>query len=205
MKSLLYPGCYYHIYTHAVGDSNLFISEENILFFLKRYDYYITPIARTISYCIMPNHLHLLVCIRPEHELAEIEGFNRYKCKEQYISKQFSNLFSSYTQAYNKLYKKRGNLFISNFRRKLVTDVTYLKNLICYIHYNPVHHELVSELTDWKYSSFMSLLSDSGKTKIDKAQVYEWYGNKDKFKEFHFNSTQEYNTLLESYELSDTQ
>ncbi|MFH1049584.1 MAG: hypothetical protein V1779_01495 [bacterium] len=85
----------------------------------------------------MPNHIHFLIQIRNEKELAKIEKINDYGSFEDYVMKQFSNLFSSYTQAYNKVFGKKGNLFISKFKRKLIDNENYIEQLIYYIHNNP--------------------------------------------------------------------
>jgi putative transposase len=52
----------YHIYTHANGSENLFQTNENFRYFLKRYEEYIPPVADTLAWCLMPNHLHLRKC-----------------------------------------------------------------------------------------------------------------------------------------------
>jgi len=64
------PGLTYHIYTHANGSENLFRNDENFRYFLKRYKEFIPGVADTLAYCLMPNHLHLLVCVKDEKELA---------------------------------------------------------------------------------------------------------------------------------------
>ena len=42
---------FYHIYNHANGSENLFRSDENYYFFLKRWGKYIEPVAETYAYC----------------------------------------------------------------------------------------------------------------------------------------------------------
>jgi len=59
----LEPGQMYHIWTHANGTENLFQTSDNYHYFLKKYAVYINPIADTFAYCLMPNHLHLMVRI----------------------------------------------------------------------------------------------------------------------------------------------
>lgn len=54
---LLESGYYYHIYNHANGNKNLFLEEDNYIFFLNKYYKFIDPIADTFAYCLMPNHL----------------------------------------------------------------------------------------------------------------------------------------------------
>jgi hypothetical protein len=41
-KELLDSGCLYHIYNHAVGFENLFLSDDNYYYFLRRYQHLLT-------------------------------------------------------------------------------------------------------------------------------------------------------------------
>jgi REP element-mobilizing transposase RayT len=135
----------------------------------------------------MPNHIHFLIRTRKESKLNQLEKISTYKNIELYISKQFSNLFSSYTQAFNnKVNQRRGNLFISNFQRKIVDNEIYLDNLIFNIHNNPVHHNFVSKIEDWKYSSYQIYIFDQD-TFLEKEFVNNIFSNKNNFIEFHQN------------------
>ncbi|WP_234572988.1 hypothetical protein [Rhodohalobacter sp. 614A] len=49
----LQPGYFYHIWTHANGDDNLFRCEENYGYFLKRYLHHVHPVVETYAYCLM--------------------------------------------------------------------------------------------------------------------------------------------------------
>ena len=69
--SALEPGTTYHIYNHANGFENLFVKEENYLYFLKKYTAHIPSVADTLAYCLMPNHIHLMVKIKQESQLPE--------------------------------------------------------------------------------------------------------------------------------------
>ncbi len=194
----LFPNGIYHIYNHAIGDDNLFRTEENYTYFLKRYAYFIHPIARTYSYCLMPNHFHLLVKIRSEEELfavfskfqtsidPDLEGFQNLQglTIERKISKQFSNLFNSYTKSYNKYFNRRGALFCHNFKRKHIDKDNYFSSVIQYIHRNPVHHGFCSEIKDWKWTSYHALLCDKT-TLLERQEILDWFGTQIHFREAH--------------------
>lgn len=211
-QELLLPETVYHVYTHANGFENLFNSEENYRFFLKKYTYHIYPIAETYAYCLMPNHLHLMIRIRSEKEVLEYlrlkklkklkvdclvnESFNDKETLNEFqtlgefsniISSQFSHLFNGYTQAFNKMYNRKGSLFIPNFKRKKANNEKYMAHLICYIHNNPIHHGFVKNLRDWTFSSFHAYLSDK-KTNLNKRYLYDWIGKEDELIQFHKNS-----------------
>ncbi|MBN8654004.1 MAG: transposase [Cytophagales bacterium] len=186
----------YHIYTHANGSENLFQTDENFRYFLKRYEEYIPPVADTLAWCLMPNHLHLLVQIKSEKDLAkdltglaggskkDLSGLDNEKNLERLTILQFSHLFNAYTKAYNKFKKKRrGSLFTRAFKRQEITNDQYFTNIIHYIHHNPVHHGFVKHIQDWPWSSYHDFLLPN----LTPAQqkVIDWFGNCEQFLLFH--------------------
>jgi putative transposase len=149
MRIPLEPNKMYHIYNHANGNDNLFYTEDNYFYFLKRYSELLSPIIDTYAYCLMPNHFHWLVKIKSEKEIfdflrtngkiADDVGFNEFKALKIeipnhpenifsiHLSKQFANFFSAYTQALNKQLKRKVNLFIQSFHRKEIIDEIHAK------------------------------------------------------------------------------
>ncbi len=195
-RTPLEPDKIYHIYNHANGFELLFRKDNNYRYFLKRYHDYISPIADTFAYCLMPNHFHFVLRIKSENELIKYFYQKKkipvtinpndveYKLLLKLVSKQFGNFFDAYAKAYNKMYKRKGKLFLEDYGRKIVEDDIYFRKLIHYVHYNPVHHGFVKDLRDWKYSSFEAFSSQKT-TKLARKQVIEWFGDIDKFYEFH--------------------
>ena len=181
------PSSYYHIYNHANGSENLFRSTENYRFFLEKWSKYIEPIAETYAYCLMPNHFHVLIRVREIDELNEYFASKLSKGSkplEGLVSLQFSHLFNAYTQAYNKLYNRKGSLFRPNFKRKQITSDNYLTTIIFYIHHNPLHHGFARHIADWPHSSYHAMVSDK-LTRIKRKEVQEWFGSKEELKKFH--------------------
>lgn len=174
----------YHIYTHANGFENLFRSAENYRYFLRRYEHFISPVADTLAYCLMPNHVHFLIRIKTEAELESTFGkFETFQKLEFKISKQFASLFSSYTQAFNKMYGRRGSLFIPNFKRKEISSDSYFTNIIYYIHANPVQHGFVKNITDWPWTSYHQITGEELAPVHE--EVINWFGNRQEFIRFH--------------------
>ena len=195
LQSTFQPESVYHIYTHANGSENLFNCDSNYKYFLSKYSEHIYPIAETYAYCLMPNHFHLMVQMRTEREiiaylrgksveLSSLQGLESLGGFSMIVSRSFSNLFNGYTQAYNKMYNRKGSLFSPNFKRKEVTDESYMTQLISYIHNNPVHHGFTDTLIDWPYSSFHTYLSVKP-TKLNRRYMTEWFGNKEGLIRFH--------------------
>jgi putative transposase len=192
----LEPTHYFHVFNRANGFEKVFLSPGNYIFFMEKYRKYVVPYVHTYCYCLMPNHFHFLIQIKSIDEISdwinksepaqtrarELEKF--HSDPEKYISKRLSNLFSSYTQAFNKLNHRMGSLFMKNFKRKPIRDESYLKNLVHYIHYNPIEARLCEHPEEWMHSSYGRIIrSDSTLVKAD--DVVEWFDNLENFKAFH--------------------
>ncbi len=101
-------------------------------------------------------------------------------------SHQFSHLFNAYAQAYNKRNGRTGSLFIHPFKRKLIEDIEYFKNLVVYIHNNPVHHKFTEHAMDYPWSSYLTCISVKS-THLQRDAVMGWFDSKANFKAAHEN------------------
>jgi REP element-mobilizing transposase RayT len=180
----LEPEKFYHIFNRANGSELVFSTSENYRFFLKKYTLYISPIAETYCYCLMPNHFHFLIKIKELSELNTLDKFNPKYTHASFLSKQFSNLFSCYTQAYNKINNRKGSLFMRPFKRIEITSEDYLRTLIKYIHLNPVDATLCNVPEKWEFSSYSAIIS-SKSTSLYKTEVINYFDTLENFKFFH--------------------
>ncbi len=60
----LVPGNFYHIYNRGINSCDLFKDANNYNHFLKLYDKYISPVANTYAWVLMPNHFHFLIYLK---------------------------------------------------------------------------------------------------------------------------------------------
>jgi len=186
-KTPLEPNNFYHVYNHAVGNEKLFKTRGNYLFFLVRLEKYLLEFIDIYSYCLMPNHFHLLVFIKTQEDIVRAHS-NTHPRKAinsglevpKIISRQFSHFFNSYAQAFNKENHRKGSLFYNRFKRKLIDTDLYLKNIIHYIHYNPIDHGFVDRIDDWPYSSYRTFLSTE-KPWVKRKEVIELFNDMDNF------------------------
>ncbi len=194
-KTYLEQDRFYHIYNHAVGNEQLFNSDNNYLFFLKLFKKYLLEYVDMYAYCLMPNHFHFIIKIKSEKEILNKSIVRGGNCPTRVqnprrdgeassisllISKQFSHLFNSYSQSYNKENKRKGSLFMNRFKRKEIDNKEYLVKLIHYVHFNPVLADLSSDISEWKYSSY-NVIVDNSFTSIARNQVIEMFNDKYNF------------------------
>ncbi|MGJ8746112.1 transposase [Polaribacter sp.] len=174
---------FYHIYNRGINGEDLFYSDENYRYFLKLYKKYIFPVAETFAWCLLKNHFHFLVKIRTEVEICTNFSIDTEKAVKK-PSQQFSHFFNAYVQAINNQNKRHGSLLEKLFRRIELKDETYLKNLILYIHNNPIQHGFDKKLTDYPWSSYFSIISDK-KSAIEKDKVIYQFETKENFIDSH--------------------
>jgi len=205
---MLHPDNFYHIYNHANGRENLFIEERNYYFFLNKANLYLSPVFKLYAYCLMPNHFHLLISVRSETEIVKLlessETFQKLRSIEQMmyierkISKSIANLCSSYTQAFNKVYCRKGSRFMPNFKSTHIEDDSAFCKIVHYIHSNPVHHGFTKNITEWRFSSYQSHISE-GATRLERDHTLTVFGGKDAFLNYHKQSIDlKMSKLLES-------
>jgi putative transposase len=110
--------------------------------------------------------------------LENLQGLNDQLLVKAH--KQFGNFFNSYAKAFNKVYYRKGKLFRNHMNLKEVDNANYLKNLIHYIHLNPVIHGFVNDPADWKYSSYFEYINNKS-TMLERADVMDLFGTEVNF------------------------
>ncbi len=185
----LEPDNFYHIYNRGIDGCQIFKETTNYEHFLSLYDKYISPIAETYAWVLMGNHFHLLVRIKSNPgNIPNPEGFKNLRglkmTVEKRITQQFSNLFNAYTKAFNKKYERTGSLFEHTFRRKQIDNNEYLRQVILYIHNNPVHHGFCEHPVEYPWSSYLTCISVKP-TKLHREAVIGWFDSEANFKTKH--------------------
>ena len=95
--------------------------------------------VKVYSYCLLPDHLHMLV---------EVD-------KDTPISAFMHKLTSAYTKYYNSRYERKGHLFRERFQTAFVEkNPQLLLNLTAYIHLNPKRLQLVLQADSYPQSSY---------------------------------------------------
>ena len=173
-------GYFYHIYNRGINGCSIFENENNYVFFLEKFNKYLSEFVDVYAYCLLKNHFHLLIKVKSV-DLTFTKGQNFDKglhSENSIVSKQFAKFISSYSQAYNKQNQRHGALLESPFKRKRIQTEDYLKNVIIYIHLNPKEAGLKYE--SYKFSSYYGIISNF-KTKLAKTETIELFDDLENF------------------------
>lgn len=100
------------------------------------------------------------------------------------VSEKFRGFMLGYAKAINKQESRTGSLFQKGFRRKHVPNNEIdKKQVLFYIHHNPIHHFYTDNYVDYIWSSYNTYLTDN-QTRICRNEGIEWFGNIENFIEF---------------------
>ncbi|HEY4687804.1 MAG TPA: transposase [Anaerolineae bacterium] len=135
-------GEHYHVYNRGNNFQGIFFERENYSYFLRLLCEHLTAEAVDIvAYCLMPNHYHLLVCLKVDNLSNFMQPFGL-----------------AYTKAINRRYHRVGSLFQGPFKAVRVDRDEYALHLSRYIHLNPVSARLVERPEDWEFSSYREFI-----------------------------------------------
>lgn len=170
----LEPDRFYHFYNRGNNRENIFREEANYAYFLQLMNKYLTPAVHIYSYCLLPNHFHLVFRTKSVGEMPL-----EFTEKDKPIWRWFSNFFNAYAKAINKRYGRTGSLFQSHPKRKLIGDEAYLRNALLYVNANAEIHGIAS-LTEYRHSSYPKLMG-ADETTLMRKEVFELFHDRENF------------------------
>lgn len=137
----------HHVMMRGINHQDIFHDEEDYFKFINtlarmqmRIDEEGHPCGMNFilyAYCLMSNHVHLLI----------------RECEDN-LGEAVKRISSSYVFYYNRKYSRDGHLFKERFKSEPVNDMAYFTILLRYIHQNPIKAGIVSDVNDYKYSSW---------------------------------------------------
>ncbi len=161
---------YYHLYNRSNNEETIFKEEQNYIFFLERYRYYMDESVSTLAYCLMPTHFHFVIKIITDDCVS--------------LKKNIAALLGGYTKAINTTYERHGSLFQPRSKAKEIDDEEYLLTLMTYVHQNPVRAKLVGRMDDWKFSSYSDLTGTRNGTLPDRDFIRSYFSFSKDFQKY---------------------
>ena len=155
-----------HIITRGVGRQIIFEERFDYIYYLRKLKKYSEETGIEVhAYCLMSNHVHLLICDR-------VNGLPLFMKK----------MGISYTAYYNKKYDRVGHLFQGRYLSEVIEDEAYYFTVLRYIMNNPVKAGICAA-KDFEWSSFSEYYGEKNpivKTKI----IRDAMGSKTNFELF---------------------
>jgi len=135
---IVVPDYPHHIIQRGNNKQNVFFAKGDREFYLSLLDRYSSECGcRVHAYCLMKNHIHLLLV--PEHDNS--------------LAKTMQKLSLRYTQHVNKKYARSGRLWECRFYSSVIDSDAYLWSVCRYIERNPVRAKVTEKPTEYRWSS----------------------------------------------------
>jgi len=159
------PGVLHHIMIRGIERRNIFRIKKDREDFLKRL-LKLLPETQTCCYAwvLMSNHAHILL-----------------RTGEVPISTVMRRLLTGYVVSFNRRHKRRGHLFQNRYKSIVCQEDIYLRELVRYIHLNPVRAGIVKDLTQlntYAYSGHSAIMGEAERPWQDINYVLGFFGKR---------------------------
>ncbi len=105
-----------------------------------------------IAYCIMPNHVHLVICCNEDYNAGALCSDNQSELLSRQLYHILQSLKRFTAQECNKKLGRTGTFWQKESYDHLVRNPKELQNIISYTLQNPVKAGLVENWEDWRFS-----------------------------------------------------
>lgn len=156
-----WPGVVLHITARGNHRNDIFRDEEDFQIYLglikEALEFY-NGEFEVYAYCLMDNHVHLLV-----------------KCKEKHISMFISRVHSLYAKIFNKKYRYIGYLFQNRYFTEVIEDDSQFLSTCRYIHLNPIRAKMVKKPEEYQWSSYSMTIGLSEEKIVNSEKILNYF------------------------------
>ncbi len=148
----------YHVLNRAVGRSTLFETDDDYLAFLKvLWQAREKAGCRLLSFCVMPNHWHLILWPQGDNDLSE---YMRW-------------LTVTHTQRWHSYHGTTGTgpLYQGRFKSFPIQADEHFFTVCRYVERNALKANLVRKAENWRWGSLWQSLNEPGDVPLDRWPV----------------------------------
>lgn len=161
------PGGLHHIMIRGIERRKIFINDKDREDMLDRLAK-LLPETQTVCYAwaFIPNHAHFL-----------------FRTGISPIATVMRRLLTGYAVSFNRRHKRRGQLFQNRYKSIVCQEDAYLKELVRYIHLNPVRAGIVENLkglNGYPYCGHSALMGKKSRPWQDVDFVLGYFGKRAK-------------------------
>ena len=149
-----YPGAYHHVYGRGIEKRPIFHDDLDRRIFIERLGSNLAKWhLRCIAWALMPNHFHLLLI----SDFGDLPYLMR--C-----------LLTGYSVYFNEHQKRVGHLFQNRYKSRVILKESYLREVIRYIHLNPIRSGLagsLEKLKEYPWTGHWQIMKEGGAGCLD--------------------------------------
>ena len=157
---LFIPGATYHVYCRVARGEFVFDDEYEAVEFVETLRGVRDLDGWTIfAWCLMGNHFHLVL-----------------KTRNVDLWRSMARLQGTVSRRYNRRHGYLGRLWQSRYRARVITTDEYFRQVVAYVHLNPVAAGIVDDPAGYSFSGHRELLGLCRPHVVDRAEVYAVFG-----------------------------
>ena len=161
------PGTLHHVMIRGIEKRLIVQSDKDRQDFVDRMGNLTVKTGTVIyAWALLPNHAHILLRSGPS-------GLPTY----------MRRLLTGYAVAYNLRHKRHGHLFQNRYKSIVCDEDEYFKELVRYIHLNPLRAKLVTEILEldkFPWSGHSVIMGNCSNDWQDRDYVLSWFGSKER-------------------------
>ncbi len=159
----------YHIMLRGNNKQQIFLDNNDSKQFLRiLLEYKEICGYKIYAYCLMGNHLHLLL-----------------KINETPLESVMKRIITKFVYFYNTKYARIGHLFQDRYKSEPVEDDEYLLQAVRYIHQNPVKAGMCAKPEDYVFSSYNEYMHGQAEIEVTDTEFVLSIMPKPQLEEFH--------------------
>lgn len=165
------PTDHYHVMMRGINKERIFDNPKHKNFLLDLLETHIKENnIEILAYCIMNNHLHLVL----QGDLTD-------------ISAALKKVNIRFAMRLNKDQDRVGHVFQDRYKSEVIYNDQHLLQAIKYVHNNPVKAKMTNKPEDYKWSSYRFYLGKGDKviSKESREIIIEIAGGYNRFVDFH--------------------
>jgi REP element-mobilizing transposase RayT len=152
-------GGVYHVYARGNNRGLIFGDDDDRFLYLALLGG-VTLAQRwhCLAYCLMPNHVHLLVELR--------------ECN---LGRGMQRLHGAYAREFNDRHGRSGHVFQGRYGSESVRDDGQFLTVVRYIAMNPVEAALCARPEDWRWGSYGTVVDQAAPGWLDTNRLLEYF------------------------------
>lgn len=161
------PGTLHHVILRGIERRRIVDDRADQDAFIERMGQTALETGVTIyAWSLLPNHAHILL-----------------KSGQAGLSHYMRRFLTGYAITYNKRHNRYGHLFQNRFKSIVCDEDAYFRELVRYIHLNPLRAKLVKNLTEldrYPLSGHPCLMGKKDYEWQDRENVLSWFGKRER-------------------------